>query len=136
MNIKARQTPTNKIREYELFQDIDGGNKMIGQYKKKPISTEALQWTGDNPEEVIEFVGDSLSKNVDDYVDLIRLKLDIKKYQGIPNDEMDKYFVIKTLEGNHLVAIGDYIIKGVQDEFYSCKEDIFLETYEEINEKV
>lgn len=28
--------------------------------------------------------------------------------------------------------IGDYIIKGVQGEFYPCKPDIFKETYEEV----
>ena len=27
---------------------------------------------------------------------------------------------------------GDYIIKGVQGEFYPCKPDIFAETYEEV----
>ena len=27
---------------------------------------------------------------------------------------------------------GDYIIKGVQGEFYLCKPDIFAETYEEV----
>lgn len=39
---------------------------------------------------------------------------------------------IKTLEGNMIVSDGDYIIKGVQGEFYPCKPDIFKETYEEI----
>lgn len=38
--------------------------------------------------------------------------------------------VIKTLEGNHLANIGDYIIKGVAGEFYPCKPDIFEKTYE------
>ena len=38
--------------------------------------------------------------------------------------------VIETLEGDMKVNDGDYIIKGVQGEFYPCKPDIFLETYE------
>ena len=108
---------------------------MVKKYKKKPIPIEALQWTGNNTEEVREFTGESLSKNVDDYVDLIKLKFDMEKYQGISPDEMNEYFVIKTLEGNHLTAIGDYIIKGVRGEFYPCKEDIFLETYDEVSGK-
>ncbi|VMG40692.1 prophage Lp2 protein 33 [Streptococcus pneumoniae] len=29
---------------------------------------------------------------------------------------------------------GDYIIKGVQGEFYPCKPDIFTETYEVVSE--
>ena len=42
--------------------------------------------------------------------------------------------IIKTLEGEHLASIGDYIIKGVQGEFYPCKPDIFEETYELVGE--
>lgn len=40
--------------------------------------------------------------------------------------------VIKTLEGEHLANIGDYIIRGVCGEFYPCKPDIFKKTYEEV----
>ena len=29
-----------------------------------------------------------------------------------------------------MASIGDYIIKGVQGEFYPCKPDIFNQTYE------
>lgn len=41
--------------------------------------------------------------------------------------------VIRTLEGNMIVSDGDYIIKGVQGEFYPCKPDIFEKTYDIIN---
>jgi len=37
-----------------------------------------------------------------------------------------------TLEGDHYVSVGDYIIKGIDNEFYPCKEDVFLETYEAV----
>ena len=37
---------------------------------------------------------------------------------------------IKTLEGDMIVKVGDFIIKGVQGEFYPCKPDIFKTTYE------
>jgi hypothetical protein len=40
---------------------------------------------------------------------------------------------IKTLEGVMVVSTGDYVIKGVQGEFYPCKPDIFEMTYEEAN---
>lgn len=39
---------------------------------------------------------------------------------------------IKTLEGIMEVSNGDYIIKGVQGEFYPCKPDIFEATYEAV----
>lgn len=41
---------------------------------------------------------------------------------------------IDTLEGTMRVDYGDYIIKGVKGEFYPCKSDIFLATYEEVAE--
>ena len=43
--------------------------------------------------------------------------------------------MIPTLEGDMLVRPGDYIIKGVQGEFYPCKPDIFEQTYEEVDGK-
>ena len=39
---------------------------------------------------------------------------------------------IKTLEGTMLARVGDYVIKGVQSEFYPCKPDIFEATYEKV----
>ena len=37
---------------------------------------------------------------------------------------------IGTLEGQHLVSWGDWIIQGVKGELYPCKPDIFDATYE------
>lgn len=37
---------------------------------------------------------------------------------------------IDTLEGRMSAQVGDWIIKGVKDEFYPCKPDIFDATYE------
>lgn len=39
---------------------------------------------------------------------------------------------IETLEGVMKASVGDYIIKGVNGEFYPCKPDIFNKTYEEV----
>lgn len=44
--------------------------------------------------------------------------------------KVDGGLVIKTLEGEHIATIGDYIIKGVKGEYYPCKPDIFEMTYE------
>lgn len=38
--------------------------------------------------------------------------------------------LIATLEGIMEAAPGDWIIKGVNGEFYPCKPDIFAKTYE------
>jgi hypothetical protein len=37
---------------------------------------------------------------------------------------------IKTLEGDHIVKPGDWIITGVKGEHYPCKPEIFEMTYE------
>jgi hypothetical protein len=76
------------------------------RYRKKPVVIEAVQFTGDNLKECTRFCH------------LLTL--------------FNKKYVIPTLEGNMEVSIGDYIIKGVQGEFYPCKPDIFLETYDEV----
>jgi hypothetical protein len=38
----------------------------------------------------------------------------------------------KTLEGELHVTHGDWIIKGIQGEYYPCKPDIFEKLYEPI----
>lgn len=42
--------------------------------------------------------------------------------------------IIKTLEGTHHAAPGDWIICGIAGEIYPCKPDIFELTYEEVAE--
>lgn len=42
-------------------------------------------------------------------------------------------FYISTLEGAMTVSHGDYIIEGVNGEYYPCKPDIFKKTYEILN---
>ena len=42
---------------------------------------------------------------------------------------------IDTLEGRMTAEIGDYIIKGIKGEIYSCKADIFEETYDKYPEE-
>jgi len=39
---------------------------------------------------------------------------------------------IGTLEGEHIASPGDWIIRGVQGEFYPCKPDIFEATCERV----
>lgn len=52
---------------------------------------------------------------------------------GVSIDPRDGRMVIATLEGGHWVNLGDYIIRGVQGEFYPCKPDIFEQTYEQVD---
>ena len=82
------------------------------KYRSKPTIKEAIVWTGKNLEEVSNFVGDSL----------------------MPIERRPDYELkIKTLEGEHVVSRGDYIVKGVKGEFYPCTPDIFEATYEAVD---
>ena len=41
---------------------------------------------------------------------------------------------VTTLEGTLAIAFDDWIIKGVNDELYPCKPDIFEQTYEPVTD--
>ena len=92
------------------------------KYRKKPVVIEAIKWDGLNLQEVKDFVGDSLDCEIYDSAWEVGV--------AAPVADMK----IKTLEGNMQVNIDDYIIKGVQGEFYPCKPDIFEQTYEKVED--
>lgn len=91
------------------------------KFRKKPVVIEAIQWTGDNLEDIIKFTGLHHSA----------LKWTWEEYQEVVRQEGLKIF---TPEGSYMATIGDYIIKGVKGEFYPCKPDIFEETYDEVKD--
>ena len=49
--------------------------------------------------------------------------------------EQSGEYYIRTLEGNHHISHGDYVIKGVKGELYPCKPDIFEMTYEPVGQE-
>ena len=81
------------------------------KYKKKPIVVEALQYTGDNISEICKFM-----------------------HKDINHVMSSGHVYIETLEGVMKVSKGDYIIKGVEGEFYPCTKSIFEKTYEVVKE--
>ena len=97
------------------------------KYRKKPVVVEAIQWNGHNLEEIKEFVGDSLIYEIFDAT--------WEGDKSIPTIIPTIYMGIKTLGGTHICSKGDYIIKGVQGEFYPCKPDIFEQTYEQVGKQ-
>lgn len=77
------------------------------KYRKKPVVIEAMQFIGGNLKDCLEFIGDKARYDQDCCA-----------------------IVIKTLEGEMLAMGDDWIIKGVNGEFYPCEPDIFKKTYE------
>lgn len=84
------------------------------KFKKKPVVVEAVQVAVCNQAEIRDFMGDSDNG---------------RNYQFFPSMCEVK---IKTLEGVMTANLDDWIIKGVNGEFYTCKHDIFKKTYEPV----
>lgn len=76
------------------------------QYTKKPVTISAMQYTGPNASIINTWTGGVFYK--------------------VP--EQDKMRVA-TREGHLDAEIGDFIIRGIEGEFYPCGEQIFHKTY-------
>lgn len=78
------------------------------RYRKKPLSVEAMQWTGENYETLVKFAN---------YL--------------IRTDGHSNTFVYDRLHDTWVqFEGGDWIIKGIQNEFYPIKDDVFQQCYE------
>jgi hypothetical protein len=87
------------------------------KFRKKPIIVEAMQWTGDNLDEIMLFCNGDAT------------------YEVMASGNC--LIVILTSEGRMSANIGDWIIKEPFDKerkFYPCKPDIFEATYEKVEE--
>lgn len=89
------------------------------KYRKKPIVIEAMKLTRQFADVVFDWIGNEniISSN---------------------NGEFTKdscYVDIVTLVGSVItVREGDYIIKGIMGEIYSCKPEIFEASYDKVEE--
>ena len=92
----------------------------MSKYRKKPVVIEAIQWNGNTKrQEMCDFVGEDLKTE----------EFSTTAYEA----GMGKLFFslkINTLEGEMTANPKDFIIKGVNGEFYPCKPEIFEKTYE------
>ena len=81
------------------------------KYRKKPIIIDAEQIKAGKQ-------GDLLSEAV---------------ASGKARSCEDDTVLIATLEGVISGKPGDWIIKGIKGEFYRCRHDIFVATYEKVD---
>ena len=87
---------------------------MAQKFRKKPVVIEAVQWTGRNISEIQDFM--------------------LMSDQQRQRMNVDDTIHIHTLEGLMTADTNDWIIKGIQGEFYPCKPDIFDKSYELVTE--
>ena len=83
----------------------------MGKYRKKPVVIEAVQFLDGDYGNMVAIGDLGLKPKI--LIKPLRLEID-------------------TLEGKMIANQGDYIIKGVNGEFYPCKPDIFRKTYENV----
>ena len=81
-------------------------------YKKKPVVIEAMQLNMKNRDKIIEFGEGNITL--------------------VWRDGYLEGAYVNTLEGVIYATYGDYIIKGVDGEFYPCKPDVFDKTYDRV----
>jgi hypothetical protein len=84
---------------------------VVRKFRKKPVTIEAMQLTD--------------AKSVLDIEDWINSG-DVGFSTNPPTLWID------TLEGRMEASVGDWIIKDVEGEFYPCKNNIFIKTYQEV----
>lgn len=86
----------------------------MARYRKRPIEIEAVRWTED----------ESMRTLIDFTNGLVKL------------NDIDREFTVYDRLHDTWVKFehGDWIIKGVQGEFYPCRNDVFAATYEEVTD--
>jgi hypothetical protein len=92
------------------------------RYRKKPVEIEAILNTG-------------TWRPIIDWLDTIGAgAVPFGHRPAITRNEDDGSLNIETLEGTMRADVGDFVICGVQGEFYPCKPDIFDATYEAVRD--
>lgn len=87
------------------------------RFRKKPVEIEAVQFTDlDSYLAIVEWM--KASGDTHALADEVRFETPL--------------MLLKTLEGTMAANPGDWVIRGVQGEFYPCKPDIFNATYEAV----
>lgn len=82
-------------------------------YRKRPVEIEARKVNSEDYDDLTDIVGWCGGRAV---------------------DEDNHLIAIDTMEGTMYADNGDWVIKGVKEEFYPCKPDIFEATYEFVSE--
>jgi len=98
------------------------------KYRKKPVEVEARKWSGSAASAVpiINWILDE--GGTARYHEAERRGQ--TSYRPDDVQIIPEHIQIDTLEGTMRADVGDYIIQGVEREFYPCKPDIFDKSYE------
>lgn len=93
------------------------------KYRKKPVVIEAWKWEGGTLGDAERFWNEVHGGTYGFCSSGFRYG-QINGATGI---------IIPTLEGDHVLEAGNYLIRGVKGELYPCRADIFKATYEAVD---
>ena len=91
----------------------------VVKYRKKPVTIEAMHFSGNLTRPQVE----AIARWCEGSFQYDRQQPEKTYYWAI---------YLRTLEGTTRASLNDYIIKGVEGEFYPCKPEIFKKTYEAV----
>ena len=104
------------------------------RYRKKPVVIEAMRLSDDLAQwHAVYLWIEANTIGSFEALDVIEGREPCPA-SGVSIDPRDGRLIISTLEGLHWADPGDWIIRGVQGEFYPCKSDIFEATYEKVDD--
>lgn len=115
----------------------------MSTFRKRPVEIEAVRWIGGSKgvsnggypptatKEEAEAIGYREKLELPDWLPMVKhlrgsavdVPVGAIYYDG-------KHLNIGTLEGTMRASVGDWIIKGVKGELYSCRDDVFRATYD------
>lgn len=91
------------------------------KYRKK-LAIEAMRYDGTNADQIVEWSGARFMS--------VRTAW---RNPDNPNEYLrEEVLAVKALEGDMVIRVGDYVIRGVEGEFYPCAPSIFEATYERV----
>lgn len=93
----------------------------VARYRKKPVAVAAMQWDGT----------DSSMEAILRWTKIVDKKGLVHWSISREGGQVLKAFVV-TPNGSVQIEPNEWIIKGVDDEFYPCKPDIFQKTYDPV----
>lgn len=93
----------------------------IVRIRKKPVVVEAVQWTGDNVGELVNFT----------QLNFVALCDEDRANSEDPEATAEVFDCLHSTWV--LVYTGQWIIRGVKGEFYPIADDVMAETYDRLD---
>lgn len=108
------------------------------KWQKKPVTIDAFQFMGEAPplqKWIAETEVSYGTQHPGAAMQFYSAMPELKDEEGtVIRARTEPYLMVFTLEGEMRASVHDFIIRGIKGEYYPCKPDIFLESYDAIDD--